>query len=147
MEKGSEFVEVKVLGVVKSLKLTSPSEIVPLELTPVFLLEDDKKRVITVNIGERFSIVNEALRGGLTPYNTIVSVLENLKVSVSEILIYGAGEDFRAKVNFQLGSDRRIEKDANPCDAIMFSILTKAPIYVDKRIMEEFSVDASELIR
>jgi bifunctional DNase/RNase len=141
-----KFVEVKVKGVVKSLGLTSPDEVVPLGLTPSFLLEDDKRRVIAIKIGEKFPLVNEAISGGLTPYNTLVSILERLKVKVNGVLIYDVEENFYAKMYFETDSNK-FEEEVEVCDAITISILTRAPIYVDTKTMDEFSADISELIR
>jgi bifunctional DNase/RNase len=143
----NRYIEVKVRGIVKTFELTPPNEVVPLELAPSFLLEDDKNRVVAINIGERFAIVNKALRGELTLYNTFISLIERLGVSINSALIYNVGEDIHAKLRFQTRLNEEIEEEVDICDAIVISILTHAPIYVDTKTMDEFSVDVSELIK
>ncbi|MEM3714952.1 MAG: DUF151 domain-containing protein [Nitrososphaeria archaeon] len=142
----NNFVEVIIKGIVKSIGLTPPNEVVPLQLTPSFLLEDSKKRVIAIDIGDKFFMVNEALKGGLTPYNVFVSILEKLKIKVNKILIYNVNDDLRAKIHFQTSFNETFEEEIDVCDAITISILAKASVYVDIKTIEEFSADISKLI-
>ncbi|RLG00966.1 MAG: hypothetical protein DRN49_02250 [Thaumarchaeota archaeon] len=142
-----KYTRVRFLNIVKSLQLTSPSEKVPLKLAPVILLGDDAKRIIAVAIKENFSLIEGALRGdSLNPHRLLVSILKKLNIEIVKAVIYSLEESYCAKLFLQTRvNEKKVEVEAEPCDAIVISILAKAPIFVEEKTMQEFSIDASKI--
>ena len=121
--------------------------------TPAIMLKDCGKRVISIIVrkDEARNIKNVLERHAdrATIYELLLTVLRKMHIEIKGTFVYNVrGYRYLAKLRFKLPGNGEVEELAcRPSDAILLSILSDSPIYMKNELMEECSIDISEIPR
>lgn len=121
--------------------------------TPAIMLKDCGKRVISIIVrkdeARNIKDVLEKHTDRATVYELLVTLFRKMLIEIKGTFVYNV-RDYRylAKLRFKLpGNGEVVELACRPSDAILLSILSDSPIYVRNELMEECSIDISEIPR
>ncbi len=121
--------------------------------TPAVMLKDHGRRVISIIIrkdeARNIKDVLEKHRDRATVYELLLDVLKRMHIEVKGTFLYNVRNyRYLARLCLKIPGDGEVvELPSRPSDAILLSILSDSPIYVKNELMEEFSIDMSEIPR
>ena len=118
--------------------------------TPVVILkEKDGEEALPIWIGPfEADAISRAINGEkfsrpLT-HNLLINIIKGLKTQVLKIVINDLKENtYYARIYLQR-EDEIIEVDARPSDSLAIAALSKCPIYVEDKVMEQSMMDIEE---
>ena len=136
-----ELVEVKLLDVVSLI--TAGGRM------PAILLEDDRERILPIIVGGEVALSLKSVMIGEKPLEddiwTIAYNMINVHGSVEEAVIYGVKESrFLSYVTLKL-KEEKLKVKCKPSDSVSLAVRAKTPIKVSKKVMDEYSLDKSQL--
>jgi hypothetical protein len=115
----------------------------PFTNTPIIILKDlEGKSVLPIWIGllEASAIATELENIQLPrpmTHDLVRNILENLKVEVTKVEVVDLKDNtFFASLHLNI-SQKTIVIDARPSDAIAIALRTKAPIFVNEKVIEK----------
>jgi bifunctional DNase/RNase len=116
----------------------------PVSNSPIVVLKDDDERFflpIWVGIFEANAIALQ-LENITTPrpmtHDLLRNMIAELNARVLRIVINELRDStFFAQIRIAIGTDRTLEVDARPSDAIALALRTEAPIYVAQSVLEQ----------
>lgn len=127
--------KVNIAGLVVDSKTNSP-------LIILKSIDDDQVILIWIGILEAASIANVLQNVTFDrpmTHDLFKNVVENLKITVSNIEIYDLKENtYYAKIQF-LSEKNSFSLDARPSDAIAIALRFGALIYVDQKVFKKFN--------
>lgn len=123
--------------------------------TPSFpaVMLKDSSRVISIIVrkdeARNIKDVLERHPDRATVYELLVTVLRKMHIETKGTFVHSLRSyRYLAKLRFKMpGNGEVVELACRPSDAILLSILSDSPIYVRNELMEEFSIDISEITR
>jgi bifunctional DNase/RNase len=116
----------------------------PVSNSPIVVLKDDDEKFflpIWVGIFEANAIALQ-LENITTPrpmtHDLLRNMISELNARVVRIVINDLRDStFFAQIRLAIGTDRTLEVDARPSDAIALALRTEAPIYVAQSVLEQ----------
>ncbi|HYC91982.1 MAG TPA: bifunctional nuclease family protein [Thermoanaerobaculia bacterium] len=116
----------------------------PVSNSPIVVLKDDDERFflpIWVGIFEANAIALQ-LENITTPrpmtHDLLRNMIAELNARVLRIVINDLRDStFFAQIRIAIGTERTLEVDARPSDAIALALRTEAPIYVAQSVLEQ----------
>ena len=116
----------------------------PVSNSPIVVLKDDEEKFflpIWVGIFEANAIALQ-LENITTPrpmtHDLLRNMIAELNARVLRIVINDLRDStFFAQIRLAIGSDRTLEVDARPSDAIALALRTEAPIYVAQSVLDQ----------
>jgi bifunctional DNase/RNase len=116
----------------------------PVSNSPIVVLKDDEEKFflpIWVGIFEANAIALQ-LENITTPrpmtHDLLRNMIEELNARVLRVVINDLREStFFAQIRLAIGTDRTLEVDARPSDAIALALRTEAPIFVAQSVLEQ----------
>ncbi|MBI2346157.1 MAG: bifunctional nuclease family protein [Deltaproteobacteria bacterium] len=115
----------------------------PFTSMPIIILKDlEEKSALPIWIGliEASAIATELERIQLArpmTHDLLKNILDALTVRVGRVAVTDLADNtFYARI-YLLHNGRELEMDARPSDAIALALRTKAPIFVEKRVIEK----------
>jgi len=116
----------------------------PVSNSPIVVLKDDDEKFflpIWVGIFEANAIALQ-LENITTPrpmtHDLLRNMISELNARVLRIVINDLRDStFFAQIRLAIGTDRTLEVDARPSDAIALALRTEAPIYVAQSVLDQ----------
>jgi bifunctional DNase/RNase len=116
----------------------------PVSNSPIVVLKDDDEKFflpIWVGIFEANAIALQ-LENITTPrpmtHDLLRNMISELNARVLRVVINDLRDStFFAQIRVAIGTDRTLEVDARPSDAIALALRTEAPIYVAQSVLEQ----------
>jgi bifunctional DNase/RNase len=121
--------------------------------TPAIMLKDSGKRVLSIIVkkDEARTIKDVIEKNPDRPkiYELLVSILKKAHVEIKGTFVYNVRNwRYLARLRFKMPRDNKVSELAcRPSDALLVSILSDSPIYISNELMEEVSIDTSEIPR
>jgi len=121
--------------------------------TPAIILKDCGQRVISIIVrkdeARNIKDVLEKHPDRGTVYELLLSVLRKMHIEIKGTFVHSVREyRYLAKLHLKMpGNGEVVDLACRPSDAILLSILSDSPIYVKNELMEEYSIDISEISR
>jgi bifunctional DNase/RNase len=121
--------------------------------TPAVLLKDSGKRVISIIVKkDEARIIKDVIEKNPDRpkiYELLVSILKKAHVEIKGAFVYNVRKwRYLTRLRLKMpGEDKVFELACRPSDALLVSILNDSPIYISNELMEEISIDTSEIPR
>lgn len=121
--------------------------------TPAIMLKDCGQRVISIIVRKdevrNIKDVLEKHPDRATVYELLLTVLRKMHIEIKGTFVHSVRElRYLAKLHLKMpGNGEVVELACRPSDAILLSILSNSPIYMKNELMEECSVNISEIPR
>ena len=121
--------------------------------TPAIMLKDSGTRVISIIVkkDEARTIKDVMEKHPDRPkiYELLVSILKKAHIEIKGAFVYNVRNwRYLARLRFKMPGEKRVfELACRPSDALLISVLSDNPIYVRNELMEEVSIDTSEIPR
>ena len=121
--------------------------------TPAIMLKDSGTRVISIIVrkdeARNIKDVLERRPDRATVYELLVALLRRMHIEIKGTFVHNV-RNFRylARLHLKMpGNGEVVELACRPSDAVLLSILSDSPIYMRNELMEECSIDISEIPR
>lgn len=120
--------------------------------TPALMFRDNRGREISIIVRqEEARTFKEILEGHperAALHELLVALLGKLEVQIAGTFVHDLA-DYRylSKLRLKIARDGQVvELACRSSDAILLSILSNSPIYVKSKLMDEFSIDITEIL-